>query len=220
MIEEGRDCADVVTQLAAASRALDRAGFKIIATGLQLPSRGGRGTFVTQKYPLRYLRWSGDGRIAWPCHIPTGVYGQEARMLAIAIPAGLLIGVSLGALGGGGSILTVPVLVYLLHQPPHAATAGSLLIVGITATGAMVAHRRAGRVRLAPGAAFGVLGVAGAYAGTRLSSNIRPDLLLSLFAVLMLVAAAAMLRRRPRGGRPGRARGGEPACAARGSGAG
>ena len=45
-------------------------------------------------------------------------------MLAIAVPAGLLIGLSLGALGGGGSILTVPVLVYLLHQSPHAATAG------------------------------------------------------------------------------------------------
>jgi len=71
-------------------------------------------------------------------------------MLAIAIPAGLLIGLSLGALGGGGSILTVPVLVYLLHQPPYAATAGSLLIVGITATAGMAAHRQAGRVRLAP----------------------------------------------------------------------
>ena len=117
-------------------------------------------------------------------------------MLAIAIPAGLLIGLSLGALGGGGSILTVPVLVYLLHQPPHAATAGSLLIVGITATAGMVAHRRAGRVRLAPGVTFGVLGIAGAYAGTRLSSSIRPDLLLALFAALMLVAAAAMARRR------------------------
>ena len=117
-------------------------------------------------------------------------------MLAIAIPAGLLIGLSLGALGGGGSILTVPVLVYLLHQPPHAATAGSLIIVGITATAGMVAHHRAGRVRLAPGVAFGVLGVAGAYAGTRLSASIRPDLLLCLFAGLMLVAAAAMLRRR------------------------
>ena len=116
-------------------------------------------------------------------------------MLAIAIPAGLLIGLSLGALGGGGSILTVPVLVYLLHQPPHSATAGSLLIVGITATAGMIAHQRAGRVRLAPGIAFGVLGVAGAYAGTRLSASIRPDLLLSLFAGLMLVAAAAMLRR-------------------------
>ncbi len=117
-------------------------------------------------------------------------------MLAVAIPAGLLIGLSLGALGGGGSILTVPVLVYLLHQPPHEATAGSLLIVGITATAGMVAHWRSGRVRLVAGAAFGVIGVTGAYAGTRLSSSIRPDLLLSLFAGLMLVAAAAMLRRR------------------------
>jgi uncharacterized protein len=117
-------------------------------------------------------------------------------MLAIAVPAGLLIGLCLGALGGGGSILTVPVLVYLLHQPPHDATAGSLLIVGITAAAGMIAHRRAGRVRLGPGIVFGVLGVAGAYAGTRLSSGIRPGLLLSLFAGLMLVAAAAMLRRR------------------------
>ena len=118
-------------------------------------------------------------------------------MLSIAVPAGLLIGLLLGALGGGGSILTVPVLVYLLHQEPHAATAGSLLIVGITAAAGMVAHRRAGRVRLAPGIAFGILGVAGAYAGTRLSSSVPPDLLLSLFAALMLAAAAAMLRRRP-----------------------
>ena len=117
-------------------------------------------------------------------------------MLAIAIPAGLLIGLILGALGGGGSILTVPVLVYLLHQPPHAATAGSLLIVGITAAAGTIAHHRAGRVRLAPGVAFGVLGVAGSYAGARLSASIPPDLLLSLFAGLMLVAAAAMLRRR------------------------
>jgi uncharacterized protein len=119
-------------------------------------------------------------------------------VLAIALPTGLLIGLSLGALGGGGSILTVPVLVYLLHQAPHAATTGSLLIVGITAVAGMIAHQRAGRVRLAPGIAFGVLGVAGAYAGTRLSANIRPDLLLSLFACLMLAAAAAMLRRQRR----------------------
>jgi len=116
-------------------------------------------------------------------------------MLSIAVPAGLLIGLLLGALGGGGSILTVPVLVYLLRQEPHAATAGSLLIVGITAAAGMIAHQRAGRVRLAPGIAFGVLGVAGSYAGTRLSSNVPPDLLLSLFAGLMLAAAAAMLRR-------------------------
>ena len=117
-------------------------------------------------------------------------------MLAIAIPIGLLIGLSLGALGGGGSILTVPALVYLLHQQPHAATTGSLLIVGITALAGMAAHQRAGRVRLGQGITFGVLGVAGSYAGTKLSASVRPDLLLTLFAGLMLVAAAAMLRRR------------------------
>ena len=130
-------------------------------------------------------------------------------MLSIAIPAGLLIGVLLGALGGGGSILTVPVLVYLLGQEPHAATTGSLLIVGITAAAGMIAHWRAGRVRLAPGITFGALGVAGSYAGTRLSSSVPPDLLLSLFAGLMLAAAVAMLRRRADGGRRERAR--EPA---------
>ena len=118
-------------------------------------------------------------------------------MLAvIAIPAGLLIGLSLGALGGGGSILTVPALVYLLHQQPRAATTGSLLIVGITALAGTAAHWRAGRVRPAAGVTFGVLGIAGSYAGTRLSAGVSPGLLLTLFAVLMLAAAAAMLRRR------------------------
>jgi len=119
-------------------------------------------------------------------------------MLLIAVPAGLLIGLLLGTLGGGGSILTVPVLVYLLRQSPHAATAGSLLIVGTTAAVGMIAYQRAGRVRLSLGITFGVLGVAGSYAGTRLSSGVPPDLLLSLFAGLMLAAAAAMMRR-PRG---------------------
>jgi uncharacterized protein len=128
-------------------------------------------------------------------------------LAVIAIPAGLLIGLSLGALGGGGSILTVPALVYLLHQPAHAATTASLLIVGITALAGMAAHWRAGRVRVVQGITFGVLGVAGSYAGSRLSASIRPDLLLTLFAGLMLVAAAAMLRRRRRAT-------GEPAPAA------
>jgi len=122
--------------------------------------------------------------------------------VVVAIPAGLLIGLSLGALGGGGSILTVPVLVYLLHQQPHAATTGSLLIVGITALVGMAAHWRAGQVRPVQGITFGVLGIAGSYAGTRLSASVSPNLLLTLFAVLMLAAAAAMLRRRAPAGKP------------------
>jgi uncharacterized membrane protein YfcA len=121
-------------------------------------------------------------------------------LTVVAIPAGLLIGLSLGALGGGGSILTVPALVYLLHQQPHAATTGSLLIVGITALAGMAAHWRAGRVLPVQGVVFGVLGIAGSYAGTRLSASISPNLLLTLFAVLMLAAAAAMGRRRATAG--------------------
>ena len=139
-------------------------------------------------------------------------------MLAIAIPAGLLIGLSLGALGGGGSILTVPVLVYLLHQPPHAATAGSLLIVGITAAAGMIAHQRAGRVRLAPGVAFGVLGVAGATPAPGCPPASRPT------CCSACSPGSCSWPPRPccaaaRGGRPA-VPAGEPACPARGSRAG
>ena len=137
-------------------------------------------------------------------------------MIAIAIPAGLLIGLALGALGGGGSVLTVPALVYLLGQSPHAATTGSLLIVGTTALAGMAAHRRAGRVRVVPGLVFGVLGIAGSYAGSRLSAGVDPHVLLAAFAALMLVAAAAMLRHRGErnevaGNVPGAAPAGHPA---------
>jgi len=100
-------------------------------------------------------------------------------MLAMALPIGLLIGLSLGALGGGGSILTVPALVYLLGQDPRAATTGSLLIVGITALAGMVVHHRFGRVRVVQGLVFGA-----------------PAVLLAAFSVLMLVVAAMMVVRR------------------------
>jgi uncharacterized membrane protein YfcA len=66
-------------------------------------------------------------------------------MLAVAIPAGLLTGLSLGALGGGGSILTVPALVYLPHQQPHAATTGSLLTAAFSVLLAAVAVYSLGR---------------------------------------------------------------------------
>jgi uncharacterized membrane protein YfcA len=127
-------------------------------------------------------------------------------MLAWAIPAGLVIGVSLGALGGGGSILTVPALVYLLNQSAHAATAASLIIVGVTAAAGAAGHWRAGRVKVAAGTAFGLLGVAGSYAGSLASAAVSQDVLLTAFAVLMAVAAAAMLRRRGTATPPGGAR--------------
>lgn len=119
-------------------------------------------------------------------------------MLGVAIAAGVFIGLSLGALGGGGSILAVPILVYLLGQSPVAATTGSLLIVGISAvTGAVTAWRE-GNVYTARGVTFGVIGVAGAAAGATLSTHVNPKVLLALFAVLMLVVAGVMLVRQLR----------------------
>jgi len=120
-------------------------------------------------------------------------------MLALAIPIGLLIGLSLGALGGGGSILTVPALVYLLGQNTQAATTGSLLIVGITALAGMAVHHGAGRVRVSQGVVFGVLGIAGSYVGSLLSVRVAPDVLLAAFSVLILVVAAMMFTRGRRG---------------------
>lgn len=114
----------------------------------------------------------------------------------LALPVGILIGLSLGALGGGGSILTMPALVYLLGISPHGATTTSLIIVGITSLVGAAAHLRAGRVRVRSGIVFGVLGAGGAFVGSRLSASIHPDLLLTAFSVLMAGAAVTMLRRR------------------------
>ena len=113
----------------------------------------------------------------------------------LAVPAGLLIGLSLGALGGGGSILTVPALVYVLGQSAHGAATASLVIVGVTSLAGMAAHARAGRVRFGSGLIFGGLGTVGSLVGARLSAGVNSDVLLAAFAVLVLIAAAAMLAR-------------------------
>lgn len=108
-------------------------------------------------------------------------------------PLGFLIGLSLGALGGGGSILAVPVLVYAAGQDPKQATATSLFLVGSASVVGMGAHWRAGRVRVAVGTAFGLAGIGGSLAGTILNRRLDPNVLLLGFAVLVLVAAWRML---------------------------
>jgi uncharacterized membrane protein YfcA len=113
----------------------------------------------------------------------------------IAIPFGLVIGLSLGALGGGGSILTVPILVYAVGLEPRAATTSSLVIVGTTALLALLAHARARRVRFAQGVLFGALGTAGSFAGSALSAQVPAAALLAGFGALLLVVALLMLRR-------------------------
>lgn len=116
-------------------------------------------------------------------------------MLVLAALAGLAIGLSLGTLGSGGSILAVPVLVYLLDQPPLAATTGSLLVVAAAALiGAALAHRE-GHVYAGRGLAFALLGSLGAALGATWSVHVDPTVLMGSFAVLLLVVAATMARR-------------------------
>ncbi|WP_448071138.1 sulfite exporter TauE/SafE family protein [Georgenia yuyongxinii] len=117
-------------------------------------------------------------------------------MLALTLPIGLVVGLTLGALGGGGSILTVPALVYLLGMDARSATTGSLVIVGVTTLIGMIPHLRAGRMRLGQGVVFGLLGVGGAVDGSLLSTSVPPNVLLVAFAGLMLVVAAVMTHRR------------------------
>ncbi|MDP1805116.1 MAG: sulfite exporter TauE/SafE family protein [Acidimicrobiales bacterium] len=111
----------------------------------------------------------------------------------LASPLGFLVGLSLGALGGGGSILAVPVLVYAAGQGPKAATATSLLLVGTAALVGMGDHWRAGRVRVGTGVVFGLTGIGGSLAGSALNHRVDPDLLLLGFAGLVCLAAWRML---------------------------
>ena len=111
----------------------------------------------------------------------------------LASPLGFLIGLALGALGGGGSVLAVPVLVYAAGQSPRAATATSLVLVGTAALVGMGTHWRAGRVRVRTGLVFGLAGIGGSLAGSALNHRLDPNLLLLGFSALVLLAAWRML---------------------------
>ena len=113
--------------------------------------------------------------------------------MAAAIVLGILIGLALGALGGGGSILAVPVLVYVAGQDPKAATATSLVAVASAAAVGAVNHARAGNVRWKPAIAFILTAVPGSWLGSQVNENIDGDVLLLGFSVLVLIAAWRML---------------------------
>lgn len=120
-------------------------------------------------------------------------------MFILGVCAAVLIGLSLGLLGGGGSILTVPTIHYLFGLEAHEAITSSLLIVGVASLAALVPHLRAGRVRIRIGLVFGLSSMISAYAAGRLSRAIAPGVLLVAFGVLMVITAVAMLwpRRAP-----------------------
>lgn len=112
----------------------------------------------------------------------------------LAWPGAIAIGVSLGLLGSGGSILTVPVLVYLVGQDEKVAIAGSLFVVGTIALAGSMQFLRAGLIDWRNVAIFGVPGMIGTYLGAMLAAYVAGIVQLSLFALVMLLASYLMLR--------------------------
>ncbi len=111
-----------------------------------------------------------------------------------ALGLGLVIGVLLGLLGGGGSILAVPALVYGVGQAPSSAIPTSLLVVGISSAAAVAPRLRSGEVQWRIAAVFGTVGAAAAFGGTALNRLLNPRLVLVGFAALMVGVGVQMLR--------------------------
>lgn len=104
------------------------------------------------------------------------------------------MGLSLGLLGGGGSILTVPIFVYVFGLDPKPAIAMSLAVVGITSLVGAVRHWQSANVNLTVALTFGPVAMAGSYLGARFSTLVSGHVQLVLFAVVMFVAAVFMFR--------------------------
>lgn len=115
-------------------------------------------------------------------------------MTLLGYALALLIGLSLGLLGGGGSILTVPVLHYVLGYPVKEAIPMSLVVVGLTSGFGAISHWRAGTVRWRTALAFGPPGIVGAILGAELGLHVEATTQLTVFAIVLLAAAASMLR--------------------------
>jgi uncharacterized membrane protein YfcA len=113
----------------------------------------------------------------------------------LAIPFGLAIGLAVGMLGGGGSVLAVPVIVYVLGESLPDATTASLLVVGAGAVAGAAGHALAGRVCWRHAISFTVAAIPGIAAGTLAGDAVSDELLLGVFAVVMLVAARAIWTR-------------------------
>ncbi|MFF4038021.1 sulfite exporter TauE/SafE family protein [Streptomyces sp. NPDC001816] len=116
--------------------------------------------------------------------------------VVLALAAGAVIGVALGALGGGGSVLAVPALIYLLGFTPVAATTASLVIVTLTSATALSAHARDGHVRWRTGLLFAAAGIVPAMLGGALAGRLPAGALTAAFAVVAGTAAVRMLRPR------------------------
>ncbi|MET8230637.1 sulfite exporter TauE/SafE family protein [Micromonospora sp. NPDC005298] len=119
--------------------------------------------------------------------------------LVLTLALAVVIGVSLGLLGGGGSILAVPLLIYVTGLPVDEAIATSLFVVGVTSAVVLVPYAWARRVRWRTGLLLGLAGMAGAYGGGRLAAVVPGTVLVIMFALMMLATAVGMIRGRRAG---------------------
>ncbi len=118
-------------------------------------------------------------------------------MVLLETILGFIIGLTLGLLGGGGSILTVPALVYMVGQSPHVAITASLIIVGLNAMIGVWFYRKQGVLDWKVAFTFGGVGMITAYLAASVSHYFSETLLMSMFALLMLVVGVVMIVRKP-----------------------
>ncbi|MDF3298821.1 sulfite exporter TauE/SafE family protein [Streptomyces tropicalis] len=114
--------------------------------------------------------------------------------LILALVAGAVIGLALGGLGGGGSVLAVPALIYLLGFTPAEATTASLVIVTLTSVTALVGHARDGNVAWRTGLLFAAAGIVPAMLAGAAAGHLPQTVLTVAFAVVAALAALRMLR--------------------------
>ena len=115
-------------------------------------------------------------------------------MTTLGVALALAVGLVLGLLGGGGSILAVPIFLYVFHVPPKPAIAMSLVVVGMSALIGFLTHWRQGTVNVRVAALFGALAMLGAFAGARVARFVPATAQLALFLAFALAAAVLMLR--------------------------
>ena len=121
----------------------------------------------------------------------------------LSFGSGSLVGFALGLLGGGGSILAVPLLIYVVGiKDPHVAIGTSALAVSVNAFANLIAHARQGTVKWPCAAVFALSGVAGAAAGAFIGRQVDGQRLLFLFGIVMIAVAAAMFSGRAASGDP------------------
>jgi uncharacterized membrane protein YfcA len=127
----------------------------------------------------------------------------SAMQGALGLASGALVGFSLGLVGGGGSILAVPLMVYVVGVPDaHVAIGTSAIAVAANAAANLSNHSRGGTVRWSCALTFAAAGIIGAFVGSIFGKMLDGQRLLALFALLMLVIAALMLKTRARTGLP------------------